>query len=300
MKKNTKSKEWSVYIHRNKINGKVYIGITSQDPEVRWCKGKHYETNKHFTRAIEKYGWEEGFEHEVLIQHLTLEQANEKEKELIAFYDSTNYDKGYNITAGGDACNHTITSEHRKKIIESVRRFYNSPEGKKRIKENSEKVKKFYAEMPEEEKERRKQKRKQQSQNREIKKMTQTPIVYIGICGEQTHLYVGITEVPKHKKLEKEILSHLSKSRKMIKDSQGKITKLEIAEYSEWVWLDDYNKIQDYENFEPVCLFSEFGEIVKIYNNKEFIESFPFQQEFNFNNQKFIVDYYYKKLCDKD
>ena len=102
--------------------------------------------------------------------------------------------------------------------------------------------------------------------------MTQTPIVYIGICGEQTHLYVGITEVPKHKKLEKEILFHLSKSRKMIKDSQGKITKLEIAEYSEWVWLDDYNKIQDYENFEPVCLFSEFGEIVKIYNNKEFIE----------------------------
>ena len=86
----------------------------------------------------------------------------------------------------------------------------------------------------------------------------------------------------------------------MIKDSQGKITKLEIAEYSEWVWLDDYNKIQDYGNFEPVCLFSELGEIVKIYNNKEFIESFPFQQEFNFNNQKFIVDYYYKKLCDKD
>ena len=63
---------YKVYIHRNKINGKVYIGITKQKPENRWRNGKGYKQNIKFYRAIEKYGWN-NFEHIVLVDNLTAE-----------------------------------------------------------------------------------------------------------------------------------------------------------------------------------------------------------------------------------
>lgn len=29
-------KKWCVYMHRNKVNNKVYIGIANQKPKYRW------------------------------------------------------------------------------------------------------------------------------------------------------------------------------------------------------------------------------------------------------------------------
>lgn len=48
-------------------SNKRYIGITSQKPEIRWANGKGYSYNKHFYRAIQKYGWD-NFEHRILCQ----------------------------------------------------------------------------------------------------------------------------------------------------------------------------------------------------------------------------------------
>lgn len=109
---------YSVYKHTNLINGKVYIGLTSQSPQQRWKHGNGYIHNSHFWAAIQKYGWDEGFKHEVLFSGLTKEEAEQKEIELIAEYDSTNRDKGYNILAGGGASN--ATPEEKKRMAASI------------------------------------------------------------------------------------------------------------------------------------------------------------------------------------
>lgn len=57
-----KNGNYTVYVHVNKINGKMYVGITSQTVEQRWRQGKGYKHCVFFYRAIEKYGWD-GFEH---------------------------------------------------------------------------------------------------------------------------------------------------------------------------------------------------------------------------------------------
>lgn len=95
MNKNT----YTVYCHTNKINGKKYIGITSQKPEKRWgTNGRNYKGQK-FHNAIEKYGWD-NFEHELLFNNLTEQSAKDKEIELIRTYNTQR--NGYNISSGGD------------------------------------------------------------------------------------------------------------------------------------------------------------------------------------------------------
>ena len=108
--------DYCVYIHRNKTDGKVYIGLTCNEPEKRWRKGKGYDSKSHFGRAIAKYGWD-GFEHEIVRENLTLKEANQLEQDLIAQYDSRNPNKGYNVTSGGDGSTGAKhTSETKEKL----------------------------------------------------------------------------------------------------------------------------------------------------------------------------------------
>lgn len=95
-----RDKNFKVYMHTSP-NGKRYIGITCQRPAKRWGgNGYGYVGNEYFWRAIQKYGWD-NFKHEILFENLTQQEAEQKEIELIAYYDSTDPNKGYNITAGG-------------------------------------------------------------------------------------------------------------------------------------------------------------------------------------------------------
>ena len=97
-----KMTNYTIYMHKNKINGKVYIGQTKQTLNERFRKnGTGYKKCVYFYRAIKKYGWE-NFEHIVLEENInSLEKANEREKFWIAFYNATNKEKGYNCTTGG-------------------------------------------------------------------------------------------------------------------------------------------------------------------------------------------------------
>lgn len=107
--------KYTVYKH-TAPNGKVYIGITKQKPEYRWNNGNGYKDNEHFYRAIRRYDWK-NIKHEILETGLTKEQACNREIELIAKYDSTNPDKGYNNTMGGEA--NIPSKETRRKLSES-------------------------------------------------------------------------------------------------------------------------------------------------------------------------------------
>lgn len=90
-----------VYIHINKINNKKYIGISS-DVKKRWAnKGKNYY-DQVFGLAIQKYGWD-NFEHKILYENLSKEEACKKEQELIKKYKTTEKDFGYNRSEGGDS-----------------------------------------------------------------------------------------------------------------------------------------------------------------------------------------------------
>lgn len=94
-------KTWTVYCHVNKTNGKMYIGITHHsDPRLRWGRGSSYKHCSRFYRAIKKYGWN-GFEHLILDDGLTKEEASEFERQYIQFFESDKPDKGYNIQEGG-------------------------------------------------------------------------------------------------------------------------------------------------------------------------------------------------------
>lgn len=97
---------YCVYIHRNKTNNKVYVGITN-NTKNRWRangKGyKNYETDtpRPFYNAIQKYGWE-NFEHIILEDNLTFEKACELEQEYIKEYKATFKKYGYNVAEGGN------------------------------------------------------------------------------------------------------------------------------------------------------------------------------------------------------
>ncbi len=107
-----------IYKHTNKIDKKVYIGQTMQNPPEKRQHPSNYKNNTYFYNAIQKYG-QENFEHEIIENNLSLKEANEKEAYQIKYYDSTNHDKGYNIRLGGN--NSLLSEETKKKMSQNHR-----------------------------------------------------------------------------------------------------------------------------------------------------------------------------------
>lgn len=107
---------YCVYCHQNKINGKRYIGQTKQVPEERFGKnGSNYSRCVHFYNAINKYGWD-AFDHYIIQDNLTKEQADELESINIAFYNTTNPKYGYNLQSGGAGLSMPCTENRKEKL----------------------------------------------------------------------------------------------------------------------------------------------------------------------------------------
>lgn len=109
---------YCVYMHKNKINGKIYIGQTCQNPEKRWRDGEGYKGSSHFYSAIKKYGWSQ-FDHFILAENLTIEQAKFLETQYIKQFHSTGDNYGYNLQSGGK--NYIMNKEHKKKISNALK-----------------------------------------------------------------------------------------------------------------------------------------------------------------------------------
>ena len=108
-----------IYEHKNKVNGKRYVGQTIQALQARIKEGYF---NTKFARALQKYGWE-NFETTVL---LTIEKNTKQElikalnivEEKIIIENNLQDDRyGYNVKAGGS----NGTFKHTQEAIEKIR-----------------------------------------------------------------------------------------------------------------------------------------------------------------------------------
>ena len=125
-------KKYTVYKHTTP-NGKVYIGITSKDPNKRWQNGTGYHHNEHWKSAIKTYGWE-NIKHDILFDNLTKEQAEQKEIELIELYKSNQREYGYNIATGGLVnSGFHLSEETKQKLSQAHKGKQLSDEHKKNI-----------------------------------------------------------------------------------------------------------------------------------------------------------------------
>lgn len=125
---------YTVYAHVNKINNKTYVGQTKVNPMRRWHGGNGYIRNKYFYRSIKKYGWNEGFEHYILLNNISVDLADIIEVELIKKFDLMNSQKGYNHQRGGH--HEPLTPEQIEKIRQANIGRVCSEETKQKIRES--------------------------------------------------------------------------------------------------------------------------------------------------------------------
>lgn len=126
---------YCVYCHRNKINGKRYIGQTCTSPETRWRKnGKGYEKNSYFWSAIQKYGWD-NFDHYVIQDNLTKEEADLLEDLNIRAFNTIDRNYGYNFKYGGSYGKHN--EESKQKNSDAIKNKWKDVNYRQKMMENN-------------------------------------------------------------------------------------------------------------------------------------------------------------------
>lgn len=104
-----------VYKAQNKINEKIYIGITTKSLNAR-IYGHLKRPGWALHNALIKYGIQ-SFVFSIIDVASSFGELKEKEKFWIGFYGCKAPD-GYNLTAGGDGNSHPRSEETKKRISE--------------------------------------------------------------------------------------------------------------------------------------------------------------------------------------
>lgn len=114
-----------IYLHRNLINNKVYIGMTcnTTSPNTRWRNGKGY-CNQPFYKDIQKYGWD-NFEHIIIENNIPTDKINERENYWIKYYNADNPQFGYNGRTSSTV--NDLTRQHMKEG------WHKNPQRKKQV-----------------------------------------------------------------------------------------------------------------------------------------------------------------------
>lgn len=106
-----------IYLIRNEINNKVYIGQTTKKGgfDRRYNNDiAKYTHNEHLRSSIEKYGIENFYIDKEFDVAYSQEELDELEDMYIKIYEATNPNKGYNKKLGGSHGKHT--EEVKQKI----------------------------------------------------------------------------------------------------------------------------------------------------------------------------------------
>lgn len=110
-----------IYKITNRINGKVYIGLTTESLQKRW-KGHlqaYKSCNRHLYQSMRKYGIE-NFTIEEIDNTDSFEELGKLERKYIKEYNSQNPEKGYNITSGGES-NQLDANPRAKLSVEDIK-----------------------------------------------------------------------------------------------------------------------------------------------------------------------------------
>ena len=103
-----------IYVIRNKINSKIYVGQTN-NLKRRWARHKYEaftkQNKKPLYQSIRKYGMN-NFELIDIEQH-TKENIDEAEIFWVEFFQSNKKDLGYNLTSGGQLATKTLILKPR-------------------------------------------------------------------------------------------------------------------------------------------------------------------------------------------
>jgi group I intron endonuclease len=134
-----KNKICAIYMIRNKINNKLYIGC-AVDYKRRFIEHKSkLKLNKHYNNYLQrnwnKYGGE-NFEY-IIIEICEKCQLKQKEILWIKYYRSDNSFYGFNGTKGGDgSLGHIVSEVSRRKMSEKAKGRIVSEETRKNISES--------------------------------------------------------------------------------------------------------------------------------------------------------------------
>lgn len=127
--KNIDTSMCSIYLLRNKINTKIYVGQTWKTLESRWSSG--YKKSWHIFNAINLYGVN-NFYYETVAICYNQEDADLLEDYFISKLDTQDREKGYNLTKGGSSGKHSDETKIKMSIVQKEH-FKSHPERREKM-----------------------------------------------------------------------------------------------------------------------------------------------------------------------